>query len=218
MNAKIIRMIQNSKAKVIILDIDGTLKDLCKEHTIALLLTLEEFQVSNFRKNMIALINNIAMYMVKTGMVSTNHRKQGILIKMFAILSKTKLKSFRELYFKKYSEQIILFDGVDQLLCLLNSEKEIYFSTINHQNYNLGECGISQKRIVYTEGKSKVETYRKILENTGLDKDKVLVVGDNIFDDILSAKRFGVKCLLINSYDNKVKNVLCRIINNKYLK
>lgn len=210
--------IEHSKAKVVIFDIDGTLKDLCKEHSNALLLTLDECNTGKIRKNAVLLLNKAAMLMVKTGVFSTNHRKQNVLIKVFAILSGTRNKNFVNEYFKNYAKQLYLFDGACELLCALKSEKTVYFATINKQNYNLEEYGIPEEKIVYTEGALKVATYSKILKDIGVQKQDVIIVGDNVFDDMLSAKLLGVKCLLVNHYNNKLKAIFCAIVNRKYLK
>lgn len=216
MNKTVLQSIEKSRAKVIVLDIDGTLKDLCTEHTTALQITLQSFDVSVYRKKLILLINKIAMSMVKTGLFSTNHSKQNLLIKIYAILSGVKINTFSKEYFKSYTEQICLFEGATDLLNSLNSEKLLYFSTINKQNYNLEECGIPQERIIYTEGKFKVSTYREILKSIGVNKEDVVIIGDNIFDDLLSAKLLGVKCLLVNHYDSKLKAMFCKLVNSKY--
>lgn len=218
MNTNVLRMIESSKVKVIIFDIDGTLKDLCKEHSIALSYALNECNVSSMRKNVVMLVNRIAMLMIKMGIFSTNNFKQRFLLKVFAILSGVKVKTFSNAYLKKYTEQICLFEGVFDILSYLKREREIYFSTINKQNYNLEECGIPQERIVYTEGKFKVTTYKKILKSIGVDKKEIIIVGDNIIDDILAAKFLGLKSLLVNHYNSKIKSVFCKIVNSKYLK
>lgn len=218
MNTTVLHMIEKSKAKVIILDIDGTLKDLCEEHSAALRTTLKECGTGTIRKKLINFVNSIAMSMVKTGVFSTNRCKQSILIKVFSILSGVKSKQFTDEYFNNYINQIKLFNGAYNLLRALDGEKTVYFATINRQNYNLEECGIPQNRIVYTEGVFKVKAYEKILKDIGAEKQDVIVIGDNIFDDVLSAKLLGVKCLLVNHYNSKLKKVMCKLVNSRYLK
>lgn len=218
LNQKILRGIESYNPKVIVFDIDGTLKDLCKEHSEALLITMKQCGVGDFRKSLVKTLNKMAMFMVKTGLFSTNHCKQNILIRIFALLSGVNGKVFASLYFENYAKELYLFDGASELLSSLNSEKIVYFATINKQNYNLGACGIPQERIVYTEGAFKKETYSKLLQSLGVEKHEVLVVGDNVFDDLLSAKRLKVECLLINHYNSRIKNVICKLVNGKYLK
>ncbi len=210
--------IEQSNASVIILDIDGTLKDLCKEHSVALQMALRDCNVESIRKEIILFLNKCAMGMVKTGFFMTNNSRQKFLVSVFAILSGKKGKHFKEVYFKNYSNQIFVFDGIYELLKELKDIKTVYFATINRQNYNLEACGIPQERIVYTKGALKVTTYRKILNSIKAEKQEVVIVGDNIFDDLLSAKLLGVKCLLVNRYNSKLKALFCKLVNRKYLK
>ncbi len=212
------RFVEKNNAKVVILDIDGTLKDLCKEHSNAVKCTLNQLEVSKFKQKIVLAINKLAMYIVKTGFIPTNHSKQNFLVKIYAILCGVKIVDFYELYFENYTREICLFDGAYELLQNLNDEKEIYFATINKQNYNLEACGIPQERITYTDGAFKVATYNRLIKSIGIDKSEVVIVGDNIFDDLFSAKQLEIKCFLVNRYKNRIKSVICKLVNNRYLK
>ena len=218
MNKSVINIMKHYNPKAIIFDIDGTLKDLCKEHTNAVKLALRQFEVGKSRNGVILAINRAAMYLVKTGLISTNTSKQNFLVKVYALIAGVKIVEFYEQYFENYTKELCLFDGTYELLAELNTKKDVYFATINKQNYNLEECGIPQDRIMYTEGAFKAATYNKLLKRFNLECHQVFIVGDNLFDDILSAKRLGVKCLLINRYNSKLKSVICKLVNSKYLK
>ena len=213
MNTNVLRKIKETKAKVVIFDIDGTLKDLCKEHDNALRLTLINFNVGKKRTKIIYTLNKLAMFMVKVGLFPTNNIMQQILVLTYSVISLKCAKSFYKEYNENYSIQICLFHGEQKLLEALNSDKQIYFSTINKQNYNLEECGIPQERIVYTTGIFKWKTYSKLLEDKKFLRQDVLIVGDNIFDDLLSAKILKVKCLLVNNYNSKLKAKFCKLFN-----
>ena len=217
MNTDIIRKIHQVKPKVVILDIDGTLKDLCTEHEIALRSIVQKFKVGTHRKEVIMFLNKIAMSMVKTGVFSTNEIKQRLLVWIFAVISGKDIKRFLSEYYNCYSKQLELFDGVKEFLTELNNNYNVYFSTINKQNYNLEESGISKDKIVCSIGSIKVNTYKKLIENIDVAKDKVLIVGDNVFDDWLAAKLLGVECLLVNNYNSKLKKVILKLLNGKYL-
>lgn len=213
MNTNVLRKIKEIKAKIIIFDIDGTLKDLCKEHDNALRLTLKRFNVGGKRRKIICTLNRIAMSMVKVGLFPTNNVMQQILLFTYSLISLKHIKKFYKEYNENYSKQICLFRGEEELLEALTTDKQIYFSTINKQNYNLEECGIPQERIVYTTGIFKWKTYAKLLEDKSFSKEEVLIVGDNIFDDLLSSKILKVKCLLVNNYNSKLKAKLCKLFN-----
>lgn len=212
------RFIAKNNAKVVIFDIDGTLKDLCAEHTNAVKHTLGNFGVSKFKRKIVLALNKLAMYLVKIGFISTNPSKQNFLVKVYAIFCGIKIVDFYEEYFENYTGQICLFEGAYDLLNILKDEKEVYFATINKQNYNLEICGISQERISYTEGAFKVATYNRIIKSLGVDKAEVVIVGDNLFDDLFSAKQLGVKCLFVNRYKSRLKGLVCKLVNGRYLK
>ena len=218
MNNSVIQFVKKNNAKVVIFDIDGTLKDLCAEHTNAVRYTLCKFGVNKFKKNIVMAINKLAMYIVKTGFIPTNHSKQDFLLKVYAMICGVKMVDFYAVYFDNYTRELCLFDGACELLATLNSEKELYFATINNQNYNLEDCGIFQERITYTDGDLKVTTYSQLIKSIGIDKSEVVIVGDNIFDDFLSAKKLGVKCFLVNRYKNRPKSAICKLVNSRYLK
>lgn len=212
------RFINKTNAKVIIFDIDGTLKDLCEEHTNAVRNTVGKFVVNKFRRKVVLALNKFAMYVVKTGLIPTNNSKQNFLVKVYAILCGVKIVDFYEAYFENYIHEICLFEGAYELLTNLNGKKEVYFATINKQNYNLETCGISQERITYTDGAFKVATYNHIIKSIGVEKSDVVIVGDNIFDDLFSAKQLGIKCFLVNQYKNRLKRAICKLVNSRYLK
>ena len=218
MNKHVVEYIENNSPKAVIFDIDGTLKDLCKEHTNAVKLALNQFEVGAIRKKAVLAINRVAMYLVKTGLLPTNHSKQNFLVKFYALITGVKVVEFYELYFDNYTKELCLFDGVYELLNSLGKEKLVCFATINKQNYNLEECGICQERIMYTEGAFKAATYNKLLKRFNLECSEVIIVGDNLFDDFISAKQLGIKCLLVNRYNNKLKSIICRLVNGRYLK
>lgn len=213
MNTNVLHKIEETNAGTIIFDIDGTLKDLCKEHDNALRLTLKFFNIGRKRKKLICTLNKLAMCMVKVGLFPTNNVMQHILVFVYSLISLRSVKSFSDKYYTNYSKQICLFSGEQKLLEALNSDKQIYFSTINKQNYNLEECGIPQEKIVYTTGIFKWKTYEKLLKEKKLSKQDVLIVGDNFFDDFLSAKILKVKCLLVNNYNSKLKEKICRLFS-----
>lgn len=218
MNESVINVINRYNPKAIIFDIDGTLKDLCKEHTNAVELALKQFRVGRFRRGIILAINRAAMYLVKVGLLSTNPSKQNFLVKVYALIAGVKIVEFYDQYFENYTKELCLFDGVYELLTSLNTKRDAYFATINKQNYNLEECGIPQERIMYTEGAFKAATYNKLLKCFNIERNDVFIVGDNIFDDFFSAKQLGVNFLLVNRYNSKLKRVICKLVNSRYLK
>lgn len=218
MNKDVLGFVKNHNIKVVIFDIDGTLKDLCREHTNAVVKTLEKFNTKKFKKKLILALNNLAMYIAKTGFIPTNHSKQNFLLKVYAILCGIKIVDFYEVYFENYTSEVCLFDGVYEMLEDLSKEQEVYFATINKQNYNLETCKFFNERISYTESSFKAAAYSRIIKSLNLDKSQVLIVGDNIVDDLFSAKQLDVKCILVNRYKSRFKSLVCKCVNGKCLK
>lgn len=219
MEKGILDEIKKSKAEIVVFDIDGTLKDLCAEHSIAVKLSMEEFEGhKKVRKNLILFIDKIAMNIVKTGLLPTNHIMQNILVFVYSILLNVKFNKFKQTYFAYYKKQLCLFDGAFELIQELSKSHDVYFATINKQNYNLEECGISQEKIIYVTDKLKKTTYTRFIKSKVIDKSRVIIVGDNVFDDMLSAKIIKTKHILVNNYNSKVKKIICRVLNGRYLK
>ena len=78
----IMEFVKRSNAKVIIFDIDGTLKDLCLEHTNAVKSTLCRFGVNKFKQRLVLALNKLGMYLVKLGFIPTNQSKQNFLCRL----------------------------------------------------------------------------------------------------------------------------------------
>ena len=213
MTKDVLTKIARSNIEVVILDIDGTLKDLCGEHDYALINTLNEYCVGSKKRKLILTLNWLAMSMVKTGLISTNHSKQKILTILFSTLACVDHERFVKSYFKNYKEEISLFDGVYDSLKSLSINKTIYFATTNKRNYDLGKYGIPQSQIVYTTEKFKLSTYKNLIEKLNVPNNKIVIVGDNIFDDMISAKILGTKYLLVNNYNSRFKQIVSKVIN-----
>lgn len=213
MNEIVVKKIVAVSADVIIFDIDGTLKDLVLEHRVALKGGMNNIKKKKMRKKVVILLDKIAMWFVKTGMLPTNERMKKILTNIYAIVLNENFESFKTAYKLYYESENILFNNIERLLKELLEEKDVYFVTINKQNYNLDEHGIIQDRIIYTTSQKKIIAYQKLLEDKNLDKDSLLIVGDNLVDDIRAAKKLGIDSLLVDNYNSGVKRAMAKILN-----
>lgn len=219
MEKELLNEIKKTKAEIVVFDIDGTLKDLCAEHSSAVKLSIAEFaNCKKIRKKLILSIDKLAMSTVKTGLLPTNHIMQNVLIFIYSIVLNVRFRKFKKVYFAYYKKELRLFDGAVELIEKLNKSYEVYFATINKQNYNLEACGIGQDKIIYVTDKLKKTTYSKFIKCKGVDRAKVIIVGDNVFDDMLSAKIIKTKHILVNNYNSKIKKIICRLLNGRYLK
>jgi len=75
-------------------------------------------------------------------------------------------------------------------------------------------CGISEDKIIHCESGCKASAYKALFTRLNVDKNQVLIIGDNFFDDLYTARILGVRCLLVNNYNSKLKNLICKIINS----
>jgi len=214
MKQKVLENIAALNANIIVFDIDGTLKDLVREHKEALKKAVNGFvKGKKLRKKFVFGLDEIAMWFVKSGVLPTNGRMQRILITIYSIILCENIANFKESYKFFYEKENILFNESKELLDELLLTKEVYFVTVNKQNYNLEKQGISQDRIIYTLVEKKKKAYQRLFGEKGLDESKVVIIGDNLFDDISSAKKLGVKSLLVNNYNSNFKCFIAKILN-----
>ena len=206
--------ILSTNADVILLDIDGTIKDLVREHQEVLETIVNGFnRGKNLRRKFVFWLDKIAMSFVKSGMLSTNRAKQNFLLNLYALILGKNMKDFRNLYNIFYKQKVIVFDGAKELLEQVPKTKRLYFVTINDQNYNLEELGIKKEDIICVKTKRKLKAYAEIISCNNINPNKVLIVGDNISDDIKPAKKLGCKYLLVDNYNSKIKRMLAKSLN-----
>lgn len=74
---------------------------------------------------------------------------------------------------------------------------------------------------IYKAGKPAAKGYIKALEAAGARKDEALFFGDQIFTDILGAKRAGIESVLVKPVDkstDEIQIVLKRILEKPIIK
>lgn len=214
MKERIMELIKEKDSEIIVFDIDGTLKDLIAEHTEALNKVLRNcIRWKELRKKLVLWLDRISMWFVKAGILRTNQRMQNILLTIYAIILGRNAYDFRELYKIFYEQENVLFSETKELLEQLSKSKEVYFVTINKQNYNLESQGINADRIIYTMSGSKKKAYQRLFKSKQLDKSKVVIIGDNLFDDVFAARKLGVKSVLVDNYNSKCKRFIANMLN-----
>lgn len=87
--------------------------------------------------------------------------------------------------------------GVRIALISNNSEKRVYMF-----NSVLGYLYVSRAGKPFTRG------LKKLLKQTGVKKEETAVLGDQIFTDVLCAKKAGVRAILVNSIDTSKRPFL----------
>ena len=209
---KLKEAIMATDAEVILLDIDGTIKDLVKEHQTALRITVNGFnRGKNLRRKFVFFLDKIAMSFVKAGILSTNRDRQEFLLGLYAIILGKSISEFRTLYDTFYNDKVITFKGVKELIEEVGNKKKLCFVTVNGQNLNIEKLGVKKEDIYCVKSKKKIYAYQTVMMMNDLDPEEILVVGDNIFDDIRPAKKLRCKCLLIDNYKSKFKRFLAKL-------
>jgi len=213
MKCDILTCIENYGAEIVIFDIDGTLKDIVGEHSEALLETLNTIERKNFRKNIVLLLDRIAMWFIKNGILPTTEKMQHKLTTLYSLVLNEYNDKFKEKYKFFYKRTVIPFISSNALLEELLKTKKIYFVTINKQKYNLETKLLSKGKVIYAGDKSKVYAYQRLFKEENIDKEKAIIIGDNILDDINAAKILGVRCLLVDNYNSKIKRFISKVLN-----
>lgn len=229
---------------VFFIDIDGTIKDLVKENTDALMRTMAKMGSvdKKLRGKAVFSINKANMYLVKTGLLPTNSIMQKILLFIYSTLLFKSYTRFKEIYFDEYNKEHIFFDSAEkdiEKVCCNNAER-VYFVTKNSQNRSIIKSQLLKsydKEFCIVVGYKNLVTWellyknKKVSSNYGEyykstkyamfkhmimwwehDKEKIVVIGDNLFDDVIPALRLGVKVVWCNKYNCKLKKVVAKIL------
>lgn len=211
---------------IIMLDIDGTIKDLVEENTDALIYTMKALNRVDIklRGKLVLRLNKIITYFIKTGLLPTNSFMQYILLLIYSVLLLKSYSQFKTVYFKRYNEINIFFNGVNKKIEeLYGKDKKIYLVTKNVQNRNILKCSdlnVISKLIISENKKSKYYMYNQIMTEFKLSKDSIVIVGDNLWDDVIPALVLGVNVIWCNMYSCKLKQIAIKIlcvINKKVL-
>ena len=209
----------NNKKNVFILDIDGTIKDLVKENTEALIYAMKKLNRVDlkFRGKFVLWVNKVNMYFIKTGFLPTNSFMQKLLLLMYSILLFKNYPKFKKIYFRRYNKEHIFFHEISEALQKLHeSEKELYLVTKNVQNKNILKCldlDVINSLVIAENNKSKYHVYYNIINKLKLEKESIVIVGDNLCDDIIPALILGVDVIWCNMYGCRLKQIATKILS-----
>ncbi len=211
----------NSNISVVLMDIDGTVKDLVKENTDALIRTMKRLDNvhKTIRGRLVLGINKVNMYLVKTGLLPTNRTMQNILLHIYSFMTFKSFKKFKSVYFKEYNREHIFFDNSkDTLRYIYDNDMRMYFVTKNEQNESILGCEelkefrYKMKLIVGKSGITKYSVYKDFMRKRGFRKYEVLMVGDNLFDDVIPAILLGINVVWCDMYGCRLKRFVLNIL------
>lgn len=202
MSLNLLKIIREKSVRLIIFDIDGTIKDLHQEHKIAIEKVLKEFNILYTKRAKFALwLNSIGMVFFKWGCLPTNSFMQKVLLYIMSVITLSDFKKFKDLYYKNYPKYSILFEEMRTEILSLPFELNIILSSTNEYN-------LSTKQELCKEfcvEKIRAKNYSKIIKEEKIPANSVLIIGDNFFDDFLPAKVLGCNVLLVNMYQSQTK-------------
>lgn len=204
---------------VIMIDIDGTIKDLAKENTDALINTMKSMDRVDLknRGKFVLWINKISTYFIKTGFLPTNRIMQNALFFLYSILLGKNYRALKKIYFKDYNRKDIFFDDIEKEFDkIFSNDKQVYLVSKNIQNKSILKYPFLKRVTRLVIGKSrrlKYFVYRNLIGKLGIDKKEILIVGDNFWDDVLPALVLGVNVVWCNMYNSKLKKIVINILS-----
>ena len=209
MQFNILKFIRENDIELVIFDIDGTIKDLYREHQTALIEALKALNILNTKRAKFALkLNNFGMGFFRIGCLPTNVLMQKLLIWIMSVVTFSDYKELRNLYYLNYPDKPILFEDMKQEIFSLSPDIKTVLASTNKYTLNIKQeiC----KVFCVEEPRKKI--YKDIIEGENVPFNKVLIVGDNFFDDYLPAKTLKCNVHIVNMYNSRIKKKLLKKI------
>lgn len=203
------------KYKALLLDIDNTLYDYNIAHNIAKKSVIEFCQKQfNIDKDTIIVAYNLARKKVHIELSETaaSHNRLLYFQKMCEILNINPLKysmQIYNIYWDSFLENMVLFDGVIELLEKYKNKICLVTDLTAHIQYRkIEKLNLDKycKKIVTSEeaGKEKPHPYifMLALQKLNLQNHEVCIIGDSFKKDIFGATNLGIHVIWFN-HENK---------------
>jgi len=218
------RLLNDINLDIVMMDIDGTIKDLAKENTNALISAMKKTGNidTSLRGKIVLTINKLSMYSVKIGLLPTNKVMLNMLLKIYCALLFTNYNKFKHLFYNEYNNEYVFFEDIDIIIKnMCDKNLRLYLVTSNSQNKNILKLKKDENRyacimkyvdrLVVSKSR-KYGVYKSIMQNNWMQKNEVLIVGDNFWDDVLPALILGCRVVWCNVYDSKLKKIVISIL------
>lgn len=202
------------KYEILLFDLDHTLLDFDKSEDIALRQFLKNENVLNIEEYILTYskINKKMWEDLEKGLIT---RKELVNNRFSELFSFYGIEKDGEELALKYQEILGLqgheFYGAEDLLNKLSNNYHIYAATngITYiQKLRLKHSNISKyfKKVYISEeigyNKPNKKFFEFIQKDLKFDKEKVLMIGDNLFADIKGALDFGIDAMWLNNNNN----------------
>ncbi len=230
MYSKITEYIKEHNIRIVLVDVDGTLKDLAGEH----MMTVQEMVRMRASKktieiyNIIIYINAFLMWFVKTGLLPTNENMQIVLCFINSFMFGESFQSFKEEYIKEYSYIKKIFKGSYDLLDdIQNAGAKYILVSKNKQSINFFEEKPIFERgeiIICCSDKSKLSSFVQAIYSVTRNREytllseQILIIGDNFWDDVIPAKDLGARVIWCNKYNSRLKAICNYFLCKKFYK
>lgn len=212
MKLNLMKLFRDNDIRLIVFDIDGTIKDLYNEHKIALMGAFKKLNIEKTKRAKFALwLNSIGMTFFKWGCLPTNSLMQNVLIWIMSIVTFKNYKELKRSYYLSYPDKSILFEKIKDQILSLPFQMDIILASTN--NYTLSTKHELCNMFYVKELKEK--KYKDIIQKGNVLPENILVVGDNFFDDYIPAKKLGCKTYIVNMYNSKLKDVIITLFSKK---
>lgn len=209
MKLNLMKQIRENDIRLVVFDIDGTIKDLYTEHEIALKEAFKKLNIEKTNKVKFALwLNRVGMMFFKLGCLPTNCLMQNMLMRIMSGVTMSNYTKLKEYYYQSYPDNSILFEEIKKQIQSMPYDVDIILSSTN--NYTLSTKVELCKVFHVKELKGK--KYKTIVQSSNIPSANILVIGDNFFDDYLPAKRLGCKVCVVNMYNSKLKDIIITLI------
>lgn len=221
------KIVEQKGIRFVISDIDGAIKDIVLKH----MLVIEGMiKVRNNMKKYEGVIklNYFFMNFVKVGIFPTNRNMQLIICYLNSILLGISFKRFACEYFCNFNMIEEKFENSNELLKFMR-DIGLKYVMVSNDPQNKDFCTDETKDkhypkvIINTKG-DKFDVFKKLLK-TELNPygkpiltEEILVIGDNLWDDVIPAIRLKMNVLWCDKYDSKTKRFVNRLIRLFYKK
>lgn len=201
---------KETKYKALLIDIDDTILDFISSEYYALEKAFNEFGIeyNNYSLNIYLKVNTSYWLKFEKKECTYEDIFTNRWIEFFKSIGKEPIKGANDVYFKYLSTSSIILPNALKALKKLSKQYDIYYITngnnlVQHNRiYNTPIEGYAKK--VYI---SELIGYNKpdkayfdyVLNDTGLKKEDVIVIGDSLSSDMLGAKNSEMASIWINS-------------------
>jgi HAD superfamily hydrolase (TIGR01549 family) len=214
-----------NRIKAVIFDLDDTLFD--HRHSVRTALAAMQkkydcfggISLNDFEKLHIKLLNEIHLNKILTGEITLDEGRAMRFEQAFRILDVDPTPELRheaaDFYRKNYLLSTRLKPGARDVLLEIKKNYKTGIITnniIDEQNRKLQECKIEHLiDVMVTSEEVKITKpdpviFKTVLDRLGCSPQEAVMIGDSWESDIIGAYNLGIKCIWVNTYEEKRDN------------